>query len=137
MSSTFGKVYESKTYNQYYDIKNERSMCCSPKNMYLNSEGNLLMRNKLILLKSQIYSHIVPFNKANLVSGLYTEENLKYARTIADVSNNNTYTNIIDPLSITVPFYSQYVIDPSGSLFGKTSCGINNYLHYVQFCKTN
>jgi hypothetical protein len=67
-----------------------------------------------------------------LISGLYTQENLKYARTIADVSNNNYYTNIIEPLSSSVPFYKQYVIDPNGSLFGKTPCGVNNYLHFIQ-----
>jgi hypothetical protein len=128
MASTFGKVRECKPYNEYYEIKNAKSMCCSAKNTYLNCESNLLVFNKLKWNRTKL----IPFSKTNLVAGLYSQEDLKYARTIANVSNNEYYTNIISPLSAFTPFYDQYVIDPNGSLFGKTPCGIDNYLHFVR-----
>ena len=30
-------------------------------------------------------------------------------------------------------FYARYIIDPSGQLFGNTSCGVNNFLNYLVY----
>jgi hypothetical protein len=31
--------------------------------------------------------------------------------------------------------YRSYIIDPSGNLFGNTTCGINNYENYLVYNK--
>jgi hypothetical protein len=44
-------------------------------------------------------------------------------------------TGPVTPTTINpdVPFYLTYSIDPNGSLFGDTPCGINNYPHFMVY----
>jgi hypothetical protein len=49
--------------------------------------------------------------------------------------------NVIQPVDISSNEYPflQYNIDPSGELFGNTTCGINNFLNYLEYdyqCKS-
>ena len=101
---------------------------------------------------------IQAFNKANLVSGLYTTENLGPSLTdlsgntitghvnvitavgYADASCNIFNATAIDkevvyPKSATTPFYYKYKIDPCGQLFGNTPCSIDNYEKFRVYTK--
>jgi hypothetical protein len=85
-------------------------------------------------------------NKSNLIISQYTKENLK---NVCTVSPLNPYTApsycsnsdpcdpcqnngpvIIDPLNSINTFYSGYIIDPLGQLFGKSQCGELNYTEH-------
>jgi hypothetical protein len=85
-------------------------------------------------------------NKSNLIISQYTKENLK---NVCTVSPLNPYTApsycsnsdpcdpcqnngpvIIDPLNSINTFYSGYIMDPLGQLFGKSQCGELNYTEY-------
>jgi hypothetical protein len=64
--------------------------------------------------------------KNNIVSGLYTELDL------TDVNVISKSTTNVSPTSITVSSipYLDYSIDPSGKLFGNSTCGLNNFINY-------
>jgi hypothetical protein len=68
----------------------------------------------------------IDYTKLNI--NLITKEDLK------DVTVIETFPDGISPTTInpniTTPFYENYIIDPSGQLFGNTCCGINNFLLY-------
>ena len=85
-------------------------------------------------------------NKNNLIISQYTKENLK---NVCTVSPLNPYTApsycsnsdpcdpcqnngpvIIDQLNAINTFYSGYIIDPLGELFGNSQCGELNYTNY-------
>ena len=69
---------------------------------------------------------IIASQKNTLVSGLYTKLDL------SDIDVISNSTTGVSPTSITtssVP-YLQYTIDPSGKLFGNTTCGLNNFVNY-------
>jgi len=69
---------------------------------------------------------IITSQKNNLVSGLYTKLDLH------DVDVISNSTTDVSPTSITTSStpYLQYNIDPSGKLFGNTTCGLNNFVNY-------
>ena len=64
-------------------------------------------------------------NKSNLIINLYSKENLEGVNVL---SISNTNGDILP----CIPFYENYIIDPSGELFGNTSCGINNFTKYSE-----
>ena len=68
------------------------------------------------------------FNPANLNINLITTLDLSGVSVIKDMSNN-TIPSIINPS--TTP-YLNYLIDPSGSLFGNSVCGINSFTKYMK-----
>jgi hypothetical protein len=75
------------------------------------------------------------FKTTNLISNLYTKENLKGVCVVQNTLNNSCSPNIhvIDATtSKTNPLYYNYVIDPKGQLFGSTPCGLNNYVNFMK-----
>jgi hypothetical protein len=81
---------------------------------------------------------ILPFNKMDLIAGQYTRMNLKDVCTVIDGSPCSQInscpgcaTGAIVNASSTEPFYQTNTIDPVGSLFGKSQCGINNFTRYM------
>jgi len=75
------------------------------------------------------------FKTTNLISNLYTKENLKGVCVVQNTLNNSCSHNIpaIDATtSKTNPLYYNYVIDPNGELFGSTPCGLNNYVNFMK-----
>jgi hypothetical protein len=86
-------------------------------------------------------NNLVPFNKSNLIAGLYSKMDLKDICTlISEFPCNNidgsciecTYPVSVDVLS-DVPFNWTNTIDPVGALFGNTPCGIENFTDYMKF----
>ena len=65
------------------------------------------------------------YDSAALYSNLYTKQNLEGVDTIKSIDNPTSI-----PINPCLPFYAQFIIDPSGQLFGNTACGVNGYLKY-------
>ena len=135
--SAFCKVKEPIDGGEYIINKKAKNTYCSPNichpNKNVNSESNLLMLKKANTLKFN--SFISNFNKSNLYINLYTKLDLEGVCTISDLSNNCPISITTDVPSINpvVPTFSNYVIDPSGNLFGNTPCGINNFVNYMVY----
>ena len=82
---------------------------------------------------------IWPFDKADLIFGLYSKMELTNVCTVIDgppcdkidSCDGCTAVTTIDasPL-VTEPFYVTNTIDPVGALFGNTPCGIQNFTNY-------
>ena len=96
-----------------------------PSNYQTDStQGNLLLFNQYRYPKKK-------YNSFNLISGLYTKLDLKNVNVLETTTTPITTPTSINPtLLLTKPFYENYIIDPNGSLFGNTPCGINNYINF-------
>jgi hypothetical protein len=143
---TFGTLRSNTFQSDYITNKKSRLAYCNTSNKCNNSSGSY---NQINLLNngrrhSYIYlskNGLIPFNKTNVIAGLYSKMNLKNVCTLINgfpCNNINTSCEACsDPVSIdmlsTVPFNWTNTIDPVGALFGDTPCGIENYLNYMRF----
>jgi len=131
---TFGVFLESQDSGDYTQNKTAKTVYCIPnkctKSIAVGSQNNYLMYKKSnnLTIKPNCLNNV---NKSNLNINLITKLNLKDIPVIQDFSDNISPCNIIYPSPI--PSYLQYNIDPKGLLFGKTTCGINNFLRYLEY----
>lgn len=132
--SAFGVNKESNGAGDYILKKKARATYCAssrcPPRYNLNTQGelNLLRTAKYIDMNNNRLS----FNKNNLNINLVTKLDLTNVCVIEDASGNVCADNGI--IYIDIPnFYNRYIIDPSGQLFGNTSCGVNNFLNYLVY----
>jgi len=118
---TFGTFKPSLYASDYITNKKAKAVFCDssvcPKGI---SESNLLLLKKSNYLK--VYS-CNDVNTANLNINLITKLNLNDVTVITPTTMDSTETNP----------YLVYTIDPSGSLFGNTICGENNYINYQEY----
>jgi hypothetical protein len=128
-NKTFGQFKEPKDASEYLHNKKARATYCVANkcapSIKVYSESDRLLFNKSNQLS--LYPCANAINKANLNINLITRLNLRNVPVIQDASSGAI------PSTITldsVPFLD-YVIDPSGALFGNSICGINNYLNYL------
>ena len=71
----------------------------------------------------------VNLNRSNLISNLFTKENLKGVKVI---DNSNMEKQLKNSCGCS-PFYEQCTIDPCGQLFGNfNNCGENKYIEYAE-----
>ena len=110
------KIVKASSYNQY-DLFN--------KGRYLNALSR---------------GCILPFDKTNLITGLYTKMDLKDACTVIDAnpcSQVDSCTGCLTGAKIDtmseIPFYLTKTIDPVGNLFGNSTCGVNNFTRYMVY----
>ena len=135
--SAFGQVNEPLEGGEYILNKKAKSTYCSPNichpNKNIGSQSNLLMLKKANTLKFNPF--FSTFNKSDLYINLYTKLDLEGVCTISDLSGNCpvAITTTVPYINPNVPNFSNYVIDPSGNLFGNTTCGINNYIDYMVY----
>lgn len=104
---------------------------CFGSNVEPDDAGNYILNKKKKLLnckasKCSNKNIIYTFNNYDLNSSLYTKLDLSYVCTVEDLSNNICATKI----DFGASFINTYFIDPNGSLFGNSPCGINNFLQY-------
>ena len=99
-------------------------------NVKVGSESNLLLFNKLNRLVCPCYNSI---DRTQLYINLYTTLDLSGVPVILDFSGNQV-PSTIDGTSVP---YLRYDIDPSGNLFGNTTCGINNFKKYMVYDVSN
>lgn len=129
-NKTFGQFKEPKDANEYIHNKKARaSYCiankCSPS-IKVASESDRLIFNKSNQLS--LYPCANGINTANLNINLITRLNLRNVPVIQDASSG-AIPSTIETSSIP---YLDYVIDPSGALFGNSVCGINNFINYIR-----
>jgi hypothetical protein len=148
---SFGNTFESNYASDYLRNKKAKLLYANNFNGYretgrLGSQNNYLLYGRAKLIRNVETCATIPaFNKDNMVSGLYTTENLGsrlgaggYVNVVADASYNSDAScpafsattikkNTIYPDTSTKPFYQVYKIDPCGLLFGNTPCGYDNY----------
>lgn len=143
---TFATLRSNTFQSDYITNKKSRLAYCNTSNKCNNTSGsynqmNLLNNGRRLSYIYLAKNGLIPFNKTNLVAGLYSKMNLKNVCTLINgFPCNNIDTSCAacsDPVSIdmlsTVPFYWTNTIDPVGALFGDTPCGIENYINYMKF----
>ena len=118
----------------------ERLYC--DKLLHASSYDQKNLFNRGLNIKNLGNFTLLPFNKSNLIVNLYSKEDLVDACTVIkgypckqiDVcAACDAPTTIVTPSDLTEPFNFNYTIDPQGTLFGNTPCGINNFVHYFVF----
>jgi len=126
----FGQFNEPKDASDYLYNKKARSTysvanSCHPS-IKVYSESDRLLFNKSN--KLSLYPCRGTVNPANLNINLITRLNLSNVAIIKDLSNNQIPSTIDDNA---IPFL-RYEIDPNGSLFGDSTCGIYNFKRYLR-----
>ena len=125
--SAFGSLIKPLDAGYYiYNKKAKTTYCitnsCIPSTK-VGSESNLLLYKRANIINNFPFKYVI--NKSNLEINLITKLNLTDVSVIANSSGNVPTTIIAGNLN--------YNIDPNGNLFGNSICGINNYLHYLQY----
>jgi len=131
---TFAEINKPQDAGSYILNKKIKFSFCKPNvchpNKNIGSQSNyqnLIKANTL-----RFYPCLNSIDKTQLYINLITQLNLNEIDTpIISYLNGNTYPVDINT-SLTTPF-TTYNIDPSGVLFGNTTCGINNYINYMEY----
>jgi hypothetical protein len=126
-NKAFGQLQSTTPAGNYTYAKRVQYQYCNPSRcVKVNNYKDLYALNASYRIEYTTKQDTIKSQKNNLVSGLYTKLDLK------DVDVISKSTTNVSPTSITtssVP-YLEYNIDPSGNLFGNTSCGLNNFINY-------
>lgn len=128
---TFLKLKQGTESSDYLKNKKSKLIYCNQgKCGRLNAstsynERNLYNNGKI--LNDQGENTLNPNHKYDLINNLFSTLNLDGTYVVTDVSNNEP--TCID-ISL-IPFYESYNIDPDDSLFGDSSCSVNNFVHYM------
>ena len=111
--------------------------CGKTKNMSNYNQMNLFNNGQRNSFNYLAKNHLVPFNKSNLVAGLYSKMNLENVCTLINgFPCNNIDTCAACKTAVSVnsgsanPLNWSNTIDPVGALFGNTQCGIQNFTNY-------
>lgn len=129
--NTFGNFsnnYSSSNYIQNISTKNQtcKQIDCLSFKRTQSQNQYLKLKNAKIQRNNKFFT----FNKANLNMNLVNRLNLENVCVI----KNNTGTCPTDISLNSIPFLT-YNIDPSGQLFGNSTCGLDNYTNYLE-CTT-
>jgi hypothetical protein len=139
--AAFGSLKTGQTAGDYISNKKAKNTYCNinfcrPYNKVSN-QSDLILLNKANYLYRKCNSY--NFNKTNLSINLITKIDLTGVKVIASQLTGNSPTTIIQLQNSTSgyldekPYYLIYKIDPCGELFGKSTCGINNYQDFVVY----
>ena len=129
----FGVFKESQDAGEYILKKKAKTTFCKPNickgYKKVGTQSNLLLLNKSNYLNFYANSSTL-FNSSQLNSNLVTKLDLTGVPVIETFANPPITPAYIYPPSTTQYPYLDYIIDPSGNLFGNTPCGIYNFLNY-------
>lgn len=124
-------ILNKKTKNTYCNI----SLCKPANNVVNQSDLLFLKKSNLIFNKCNSYN----FNKTNLNINLFTKLFIPDVKVIASVKTGQSPTTLIPQNNQNVtflannPYSTLYVIDPCGTLFGNSTCGVNNYQEFLVY----
>ena len=128
-NKAFGSLNTSISAGNFIYTKKIQYKYCNPSRcVKVKNYTDLYALNASYRIKYTNYQNTIKSQKNNLVSGLYTELDLKDVDVISDLKTNVSPTSITMGCSL-FP-YLVYNIDPSGKLFGNTPCGVNNFINY-------
>lgn len=124
---SFG-VFAEPTYASDYTQSKRAQIMKTPSQKTTKLSGGLHSSNRK---SAPIYCDILyPFEKKDLIVNLYSKEDLQGVTSVCSGTNDCEQSNPkID--SSKMPFCQNYIIDPNGSLFGSSQCGINNFTDYM------
>lgn len=124
-SKAFGHLSSMRFASDYISNKKAtllscRSKTCLPKTQSINQSTYLLSKKTNYIRYSNV-TNPQGKNKNQLASGLTTQIDLLNVRVIQNNSDESPTT-----ISSSSTPYLSYVIDPSGVIFGKSICGLND-----------
>lgn len=129
---TFGSNLESDDAGNYIQNKTAKAIFCNalncPQTIKVKSQSELLILRQARYLGNLRCNK--PYSNLSLNSNLFSTMNLEPICAINKLETNTCPDTKINP---SFDFYKNYVIDPNGSLFGKSECGLNNYLNYREY----
>jgi len=129
-NNAFGQFKEPKDASEYLHNKKARATYCVANScqpsIKVSSQQNKLLFNKSNQLS--LYPCRGTINPANLNINLITRLNLNGVSVIKDLSNNAVPSTI----NVNAIPFLRYEIDPNGSLFGNSICGIENFKRYLR-----
>lgn len=127
----FAEFNEPLDASDYITNKKAKYSFCTPN--YCHPNKNYGSQSNFLTLKRANNLFFYPcknsLDKTQLYINLLTKLQLNNVIPVADLANNPV---VIDP---TLTPYLTYNIDPSGNLFGNTTCGINNWENYIVYNK--
>ena len=141
----FGTLKENGFQSDYIANKKAKLIYCKErlycdKLLRASSYDQKSLFNRGLNIKNLGNCTLLPFNKSNLIVNLYSKEDLVDVCTVIKgypCDQINECTACDTPCTIdadlTEPFNFNYTIDPQGTLFGNTPCGVNNFVHYMEF----
>lgn len=140
--TTFGVHKEPLLAGEYIQSKKALTTFCGAnkcntsfgqvKNSKVNSQSNLLMLNRANNLNYYSTNNV---KNGNLYINLITKLNLKGVPVICKGTSPNLYSSPVSLDKTNIYPYIFYQIDPSGNLFGNTTCGTSRYLNYLVYNK--
>ena len=123
---SFGVFTEPSCASDYTQSKRAQILK-TPSQKTTKLSGGLHASNRK---SAPIYCDIYPFEKKDLIVNLYSKEDLQGVTSVCSGTNVCAQSSPnID--STKLPFYQNYIIDPNGTLFGSSQCGINNFTNYM------
>lgn len=138
---TFGVFSEPLDAGDYIYNKKARATFCVANNctpaVNVGTQSNFLLFNRSNKLSVFPCKNVI--NKSNLNINLITQLNLLDVTVITDFSNNSAPISILPGTidNFGTNLYLTYNVDPSGSLFGNTNCGSNNFVSYMEYAPNN
>jgi hypothetical protein len=128
--NTFGVFKESQTAGDYINNKKAKTTFCSGNicipSKKVDTQSNLLLLRRANYLK---YYACSDFNTSNLNVNLLTTLDLSDIPVIQ--TNTSPYESPATITLLSIPFLN-YIIDPSGNLFGNNTCGLLNFENYLR-----
>ena len=136
-----GDYITNKKAKLVYCLNSDKKKC--NKLAKASNYGQYNLYNKGRFLNALDKGCILPFDKTNLIAGQYTKMNLTSVCTVIDGPPCSQIgscpgceaggATVDAQPSNTIPFYQTNTIDPVGSLFGKSECGVNNFTSYMVY----
>lgn len=123
---TFGQLNTGTTAGSYIDSTSVRRQFCPLHCQRIKNYAQLNALRNAVRYTYTGNRDTTQSNKNALVSGLITKVDLTDVSVISNLSTNVSPTSIN---SAAIP-YLNYNIDPNGSLFGKSPCGLSNFTNY-------
>ena len=128
---TFGTLSNIQDAGEYIKKKQTQATYCVPNSC--SPSFKVSSQNQLLMLRASTKYSLYPCLNSidtselyiNLITALDLSNNVI---PIIDTSATPGYPAIINTSGTT---YTKYNIDPSGNLFGNTTCGLNNFVNYL------
>jgi hypothetical protein len=143
---TFGTLRPNVFQSDYIVNKKAKLAYCNSSSKCVNNinssynQMNLFNNGRRISFNYLANNKLIPFNKTNLVAGLYSKMDLENVCTLINgfpCNHIDTCTACKNAVSINkdslVPLNWTNTIDPVGELFGNTPCGTDNFIDYMKF----
>lgn len=144
--SAFGTLKQVSYQSDYIiNKKSKLNYCNDGTGVKCNKIINYSNYNQFNLFNNGRYVNaldtkkILPFNKTDLIAGLYSKMNLNNVCTVingypcSSIETCDSCSNIVTvDANSSIPFYVTNTIDPIGELFGNSQCGINNFIDYME-----